>query len=91
MSHEGKMFSLDVVLPSASLAAEAVLQAGLDLDTAEVPQSLRTELLLVTQVDEEQLNTNSQYILYIMIYIDFFILRHCFPPILVLIICSRAP
>ena len=57
MSREGKMFSLDVVLPSASLAAEAVLQAGLDLDTAEVPQSLRTELLLVTQVDEEQPNT----------------------------------
>ena len=46
------MFSLDVVLPSASLAAEAVLQAGLDLDTAEVPQILRTELLLVTQVRE---------------------------------------
>ena len=48
------MFSLDVVLPSASLAAEAVLQAGLDLHTAEVPKILRTELLLVTQVKKEE-------------------------------------
>lgn len=43
------MFSLGSVLPSSSLAAEAVLRSGIDIVNTELPQTAKTELLLLTE------------------------------------------
>ena len=43
------MFRLDTVLPSSSLAAEAVLAAGINLQTAELPPVLQADLLLLSE------------------------------------------
>lgn len=43
------MYSLDSVLPSSSLAAEAVLRSGIDINNSELPQVAKKELLLLTE------------------------------------------
>lgn len=43
------MPSLDTVLASSSLAAEAVLRSGINLKTAEIPDTLKKNLLLLTE------------------------------------------